>query len=130
MLSCGMISDYAIRGKIERNFMLVSHPKCHWTLWYFMYVWFFIRKPGSNSVLASHISKILMSIQCVQCKFLHVIHHMAEPSTAVPGTANFSTTEGPQPCTVCPKFTRSNTPTHGCIWYPTRRIYLRWKQFE
>lgn len=53
--------------------------------------------------------------------------------TAVPGTAYFSTTQSPQPCTGCPKFTKSNTPTTGISGIPQEGFILdisKWNKLE
>lgn len=130
-------ADYAIRGEIERNCMLVSHSKCRLDS-VVLHVHLVLHKKTRKQLHHdyTYFKTFYVNTVCSQRVLTldppqHL--HMAEASTAVPGSAYFSTTESPQPCSGCPNFTESIIPAHGYTCYPTRGIYLRhswWNKWE
>lgn len=80
-------SDYVIRVEMERNCMLLSHPRCRLDLVVLHICLALHKKTRSSSIMTIHISKLFMSMQCVHCTFLHLINPMALHCLALPISA-------------------------------------------
>lgn len=126
-------SHDAISGEIERNCMWVSHPKCRLDF-VVLHICLVLHKKTRKQLHHdfTYFKMFNVNIMCsLQVLTRDPAHGRAQHCRA--WHCLFSTTEGPQPCPECPKFTRSNAPTRGFTWYPTRRIYLdrsKWNKWE